>query len=370
MEVYQPERRRKGRARERYVARQAKQMATRRVDPQDEEAQQAALGYEPEFFDEQPVMSHAPYDPGRFNSEMLKGRALVVSRDALWYLQHNTYALIGLIGVVVIVVGLFLGTHVFGGRVFPNVWSMGVNLGDLTVDEAATALQTKWANTTLQLHDGSRVWTVSTGQLGLVLDPDATVANARTAGLAGIPLGYSVLPVVNLNVLTTQNYLLDLTEQSKILPYNAGYRWDGDQLVGVPGSDGRYLDVAATMAALTNNAAQISARGSFDLIMTTMPPDVRDPTPYLDQARAFTLQNFILKGYDPFTDEHFAWTTDRNTLTSWLEADQDGLGLRKDIFANFVDAQTASLKQTNEQRYIDPLELDGEDADGDPRREQ
>ena len=126
-------------------ARQTKQMATRRVDPQDEEAQHAALGYEPEFFDEKPVMSHAPYDPGRFNPAMLKGRALVVSRDALWYVQHNTYILIGLIGLVVLVVGLFLGTHVFGGRVFPNVWSLGVDVGDMTVDEAASALQTKWA---------------------------------------------------------------------------------------------------------------------------------------------------------------------------------------------------------------------------------
>ncbi len=356
MEVYQPERRRKGRARERYAARQAKQMATRRADPQDEAAQRAAPGYEQEFFDEQPVMSHAPYDPGRLNPEMLKGRALVLSRDALWYIQHNTYVLVGLVGLVVLVVGLFLGTHVFGGRVFPNVWSLGVDLGDLTVDEAASALQTKWANTTLQLHDGDRVWTASTGQLGLQLDTDATVANARAAGLAGIPLGYSVLPAVSMDVLTTQNYLLDLTEQSKILPYNAGYRWEGDQLVGVPGTDGRFLDVAATLAALNTNLAQISARGSFNLVMTTMPPDVRDPTPYLDQARAFTLQNFILKGYDPFTDEHFAWTTDRNTLTSWLEADQSGLGLREDVFATFVDAQTASLAQSNVQRYIDPLD--------------
>ncbi len=359
MEVYQPERRRKGRARERYVARQARQMATRHVDPQDEEAQRAALGYQPEFFDEKPVMSHAPYDPGRLNPEMLKGRALVFSRDALWYVQHNTYILLAMIAVVVLVIGLFLGTHVFGGRVFPNVWALGVDVGDMTVDQAASALQTKWANTTLQLRDGDRVWTASTGQLGLRLDADATVANARAAGLAGIPLGYSVLPVVSMDVLTTQNYLLDLTEQSKILPYNAGYRWDGDQLVGVPGTDGRFLDVAATLAALTTNLAQISARGSFNLVMTTMAPDVIDPTPYLDQARAFTLQNFILKGYDPFTDEHFAWTTDRNTLTSWLEADQDGLGLRQDVFATFVDAQTASLAQSNAQRYIDPLDSMG-----------
>ena len=88
--------------------------------------------------------------------------------------------------------------------------------------------------------------------------------------------------------------------------------------------------------------------------MTTMPPDARDPSEYLGQAKAFTTQNFVIKGYDPFTDEHFAWTTDRNTLTSWLEVDKNGLGLRQDVFAAFVQAQTASLEQTNPQRYIEP----------------
>ena len=156
---------------------------------------------------------------------MLKGRALVFTRDALWYVQHNTYhpdrhhrrwsSLI---------IGLFLGTHVFGGRIFPNVWALNTNLGDMTVEEAAAALQNKWANgTQIQLRDGDRIWAVTPAQLGLSLDAAATVEAARNVGLAGIPLGYGVMPVVNMDLLTTQNFLLDLTEQTKILPYNAGF---------------------------------------------------------------------------------------------------------------------------------------------------
>jgi LysM repeat protein len=343
MDVYQPERRRKGRARERYAARQVKQMVTRRDAP--------------EVIEETPVMTRAPYDPGRFSAEILKGRALVASRDAVWYLRHNTYVLIGVIGLIVAVAGLFLGVHLIGGRIFPNVWALGVNIGDMTAEEAASTLQSQWASSLhLTLRDGDRTWSATPAQLGLKLDATATAQAARQVGLAGIPLGYGVLPVVNLDIITTQNYLLDLTEQSKILPYNAGYRWQGDQLVGVEGTDGRFLDVAATMADLQQNLPLIAASGQFDLTMTTMPPDVRDPSEYLDQARAFASQNFMIKGYDPFTDETFAWTTDRGTLTSWLEVHKDGLGLREDVFASFVQAQTNSLAQTNPQRYVEPLD--------------
>jgi LysM repeat protein len=340
MEVYQPERKRKGQARERAAARQRKQMATRH-----------------EQITEKPVMTRAPRDPGRVNPNVLRGHALVFTRDALWYLKHNTYILLAIVGLILLIVGVYLGTHVFGGRLFPNVWALNTSIGDLTIEEATAALQSKWDNSTqITLRDGNRTWLATPAQLGLRLNAPATVEGARAVGLAGVPFGYSVTPVVDMDLLTTQNFLLDLTEQTKILPYNAGYRWEGDQLVGAAGTDGRFLDLAATMANLSNSLALVAASEQFNLTMTTMPPDVRDPTPYLDQARSFAGQSFIIKGYDPFTDEHFAWTTDRATLTSWLEAHEGGLGLREDVFAAFVQAQTNALAQTNPQRYIEPMD--------------
>ena len=346
MDVYQPERRHpKGQARERYAARQRKEMVRR-----------SSTGpAEPELIAEKPVMSRAPTDPGRVNSEVMKGRALVLTRDALWYVQHKRIIPVTFFAAVFAIVGIYLGTHLLGARVFPNVWALNVNLGDMSVEEAASTLQNKWNNATqIQLHDGDRIWAATPAEMGLSLDAVATVESARKAGLSGVPMGIGVLPVVNMNLLTTQNFLLDLTEQTKILPYNAGFKWDGDNLVGVAGTDGRYLDVAATMSTLQSNLSFIASTGKFDLAMTTSPPDARDPAPFLTQARAFTAQNFIIKGYDPFTDEHFAWTTDRNTLTSWLEVDKNGLGLRQDVFANFVQAQTNSLERTNNLRYVEP----------------
>jgi lipoprotein-anchoring transpeptidase ErfK/SrfK len=341
MDVYQPERKQRGQARERFAARQRKQMVTRSA---------------PEVAIEKPVMSRAPYDPGLVNTEVFKGRALVVVRDVLWYINHNVFARLGLIALVVVIVGLFLGTHLIGGRLFPNVWALNTNLGEMSLAEAAATLQTKWmSGMRIQLRDGDRVWAATPAQIGLSLDAAATVEAARNVGMAGMPFGYSVMPVVNMDLLTSQNFFLDLTEQSKVLPYNAGFEWQGEDLVGKPGTDGRFLDVAATISNLQSNLSMIGATGVFDLVMSVTPPEVRDPSPYLANAKAFASQPaFLIKGYDPFTDEHFAWSTDRTTLTSWLEVDENGLGLRRDVFAGFVQAQTASLAQTDAQRFIEP----------------
>jgi LysM repeat protein len=138
------------------------------------------------------------------------------------------------------------------------------------------------------------------------------------------------------------------------VPYNAGYRWEGDQLVGVPGSDGRFLDVAVTMEDLGENLTQVANQRRLDLVMTPMEPDIFDPAPYLEQARALTSQTFLLRAYDPFTNQTVAWTPDRDSFTSWLEAGVDSLSLREEDFAEYVDTQTATLSQQNPLLYIEP----------------
>lgn len=306
---------------------------------------------------EAPVMSRAPYEPRGIDGEVLKGRALVLLRDGAWYLRQNRLLLVGAALLPVLLAAFYIGIHVFGDRVFPNVWALGQNIGDMTATDAAAMLQREWfQNTEITLADGDRSWMVTPQQIGLHLDAAATVKDAKSVGLAGFPLGIGITPSVSLDFLTAQTYLLDLSDQTKIQPRNASFRWQGDQFMGVEGSDGRFLDIAATMEALQSSLAMTAETRHFDLIMTTMPPDVRDPQPYMQQAQVFASHSFVIRGYDPFDDESFAWTTDRDTLTSWLEVGTDGLTLRQDVFASFVAAQTQSIEATDEHRYIEPLD--------------
>ncbi len=348
MEIYGQEKRATRKARERQNARQRKQMVVRR-DPHD--ADPAVT--QPV---ERPVMSRAPREADKFDLEVLKGHALVLARDAAWFLRQNPLIVVGLALLPVLVFGLYVGAFVIGDRVFPNVWVLGRDLGGLSADDAAGELARQWAETRIELTDGSRAWTVSPGELGMTLDAAATVAAAKNVGLAGVPFGYDVAPSFSLDFLAAQNTLLDLTEATKILPYNASFRWAGEQLTGVTGTDGRFLDIAATLSALESNLVLTARSEALALAMTTMPPDTRDPAPYVAQAQAFVSKPFVIRGYDPFNDEHFAWTTDRNTLTSWLEVGTDGLTLRQDVYADFVAAQTVSLQSVEGTRYVEPID--------------
>ncbi len=351
MDIYQPNRKARGRARERHASRRGNAMVTRSAAPNSIDDNNTPL------IAETPVMSRAPRTITADNLEVWKGRALVFTRDAAWYARRSPWVWGSAIAAVLLLIALFFGHYITGARVYPNVWALETDLGGLTPDEASAALQSAWTrDVRIILRDGAREWSALPADLGMRLNAPVTIEAARAVGLGGMPFGYEVLPAVELDFLTAQNFLLDLTELSKILPYNAGYSWQGDQLVGMPGTDGRFLDIAATMETLQNNLPQIATTGVFNITMTTTPPDQRDPEPYLLQARAFTAQDFIIRGYDPFSDEHFAWTTDRNTLTSWLEAGESGLSLRDDLFADFIAAQTASLQSTNDRRYVEPID--------------
>lgn len=278
----------------------------------------------------------------------------LAAADVLWQARHDVRIPLAIVGALVASMLLFIGFHVVGGRVFPNVWALGVNLGGRTNAEAITALETEWSQLTLTLHDDERTWTLTPGELGIRLNAEETVNAARGAGLSGLPFGTAVLPTVEIDELRAQSRLLDMTPITGIDPYNAGYRWEADQLVGVPGSPGRYLDVTTTLAALTDALPRVMEARRLALAMTSIDPDILDPTPFLAQAQTLVTQPFNLYGYDPFTDERVLWRTDRDTFTSWIEAGANGLTLREEAFAPFLDLQTQSLEASNPLRYLEP----------------
>jgi len=290
-----------------------------------------------------------------------RARAELWIRDAWWYALHRPYVARAIgIGLVALF-ALFVVSHLVTGRLFPNVWALGTHLGDLTVEEAAAKLEQTWRTSLrLQLTAGERSWSVKPDELGLILDSHKTAERARAVGMAGLPFGYSVEPVVDVDLFVAQNYLLNLTEEANYAAYNAGYRWEGDRLVGVEGRPGAVLDVGSTVERLRENAAAVAATGTLELVMNPLQPEVIDPEPYLEQAAALASQQFTLIGYDPMRDERITWATDRDTFTSWLEAKTDGLGLREDVFHDFLQAQNATLNpEPDGVRYLEPTETMG-----------
>lgn len=292
-----------------------------------------------------------------------RGRLLLTAQDALWYVRgHMNWVWRGVgVGVAMLVL-LFFMTYTVSGRIYPNVSTMGVNIGGMTLQEAQTALQAAWQDEieVLVVADGILKDTVRPQQLGLQFDAAATAAAAREVGVRDGFFGVAVEPVVMLTdagYLALQDYLMNMTETINTPPYNAGFRWDGDTLMPVMGRPGQLLDIAPTLAGVQENPAAVLALRRLTVYVSPVPPDVTDPAAYLQAAEQFTREPFALVGYDPYTDKTVRWSTDRDTLTSWLEVDNTGLALREEAFAPFVEAQTRSLNPDGEMvRYLNTEE--------------
>ncbi|MEO8606843.1 MAG: L,D-transpeptidase family protein [Chloroflexota bacterium] len=337
MNVYEPGQRRRNKARERYMVRQNKR---------------SSMAGNMSWRDKLPDVSL----PG-MNGDA-RARVGIIFRDFFWYLTHSVSVLLGVVVIGLVIFGLYAGSHVTSGRIFPNVWASGVYLGDMTVEEATAALNDAWnTSVQIQLVDGDRVWKAQPAQLGMQIDAQKTAEAARNVGMSGIPMGWGIKPVVSIDFNTAQNYLLDLTSDTDSPPYNAGYTWQGDQLVGLPGRDGRMLDVAQAMDTLTNDTVTIAETRRLNLAMSNIPPDNNDPKDALADAQAVAGKPFTLYGYDPFKDQSVSWSTSREVLASWLEAGPDGLTLRDDAYSAFLEAQNHSLNADgSELRYLDPIE--------------
>lgn len=243
------------------------------------------------------------------------------------------------------------------GAIFPNVWSLGVDLGSLTVEAAADALARAWTtDIRIRLINGEQEWTAQPTELGLQLDARETAARARGAGLAGIPFGFGVTPVVNLNEEMASAFLNELAAEIAVAPVNAGYEWRDDQLFGVPGREGRRLDVAATLDWLAAFPDSTAERRQLDLTILPVSPEVMDPTIFHEQAHLLVTHPFEFRGYDPFHDETITWTPSQTELASWLEARTAGLTLRPGALEHFIATRNALLDDGTTARYVDASE--------------
>jgi len=282
------------------------------------------------------------------NRPSSQGRLPLLLQDIGWYVRQGGWLVRSGMIIAGVVLVVFFMTFAFSSRLYPNVTVMNVDIGRMTPEQATATLQQAWVEE-IEIDlvvDGEVVDAMRPAEMGLQFDAAATVAQAEELsfriGLVETP----ILPEVTLTdsgYLAMQDYLLNLADTVNIAPFNPGFEWEGDILVGVPGRPGRLLDIAPTLAALQESPAGILELGQFNIFTTPVQPEAQDPTPYLETAQAYTQQPFTLTGYDPFRDEVVSWSTDRETLTSWIEVSDGGLSLRETVFAPFVQAQTNSL---------------------------
>lgn len=265
-------------------------------------------------------MNYSPaIDPpaNRQRATPRRGRVLV------WLLFPVLFALALAVGIVA---GGLSFTYA-RGNILPGVSSLGVPLNGLTVDEAASALQTRWDEQTVTLQYGETGWPVSPAELGMTLDATATAEAAFARGrsidslraLLGDRAGwFSVLPVWGFDPATAQGTLAGLAPQLAVAPVDAAVRVSSGRAIAVPAVEGRELDMAGTLTALAADPTGVLTAGRLSLSTRPVAAAVTDVSAVVDDVNRMLSTTVTLEAYDPVRDEQFSWTAAPSVWSEWL----------------------------------------------------
>ncbi len=231
----------------------------------------------------------------------------------------------------------------YSDRIYQGVYSAGIPLGDLTLNEAQDALRaalSPYPGVPITLQYDQQAWLLSAADLGITVNAAATAAEAFGVGRRGLAdsdgdllnrwlglradlvtqwealqHGIQVSPTLNLNqdqlALTLRRIAqqIDLPAQEGMLVIN------GLEVSGLPGRVGRQVDFAATWDALL---AQVRAGtgGTVALVVHERRPVVLSVETAVGRAQALLGRSLLLTGDGADGPRQFA--VDAAQLRQWL----------------------------------------------------
>ncbi|MFQ6101771.1 MAG: VanW family protein [Anaerolineae bacterium] len=222
-------------------------------------------------------------------------------------------------------------------RIYPGVHVWGVDVGGMRPEEAATALEHRLGLDTplVTLRGPDRSWAVRPTDLGLRLDPQATVAPAYRLGrefswagnllahLELLLLGLDLPPVAVYDERVARLYLETLAEEINLPPADASLALDGVTPVVEPARPGRYLDVEATLASLTPVVTRL-APAEVDLVVREIAPPIADAEPARAEAEALLDGPLTLVLADPREGDPGPWILSPERLATMLVVRAEG----------------------------------------------
>ncbi len=210
-------------------------------------------------------------------------------------------ALFGGIALFIIILIIWtLGYQlVYAGRIFPGISVAGINLSGMSPTEASIKLNEELIfpyQGQILLRDGDRIWTASPAELGMVFDASASASSAyqvgRSGGLFGAfsdqldsrKQGKSADVVIIFDQQVAYAYLQSIALGLNHPPVEASLDIQGTEVISQPGMVGRYLNVDATLIALS---AQLQSfrDGEVLMVVDEVHPEMVDVSSQADTAR-------------------------------------------------------------------------------------
>jgi len=184
-------------------------------------------------------------------------------------------------------------------RIYPGVWVWGLDVGGMRLEEAAAVLEDGLGLEAplVTLLGPDRSWGVRPADLGLRLDPWATLSPAYCLGRehswAGnllthvrlLVFSVNLPPIVVYDERVARLYLEALAGRVNLSPTDASLSLDGVTPAVNPAQPGRYLDVEATLVALAPVVTRL-APAEVELVVREIPPPIADAEPARAEAEA------------------------------------------------------------------------------------
>jgi len=245
-------------------------------------------------------------------------------------------------------------THLYDGRIYPRVTALGVDIGGMTRQEAATALLNASApalSGNLVLYDGSFRRDIPWTEVNPTFDVDATLDAALAAGRGEVRLleqinawfqNYTLAPVFTLDLQAVQPVLEVLSLELSVFPVDASVGLEGDRAIIIPGQPGRVLDVTATLGQLAAVPVTPGANTAVPLLFRDVYPVEPDTAGVQAQAEALLERTVEVRAYDVLTSQMLRWRLDRSIIAGWLRLVQHEDGVSR------VESDPAAVTATLE----------------------
>lgn len=266
----------------------------------------------------------------------------------MWWLSipSNRNRLFRALGLSLLIVSIsflaLLSAAYFGLRLF-NVILPGVHVNEqdltfTTVEDAIPLLNVS-SERDYYVVLFSPDWSVSRvpSELGLRIDAETTAQNAFEIGYAdgfwagvirmlGLAEPRLIVPVVSFDEDTARTGLQALSLDANIVPQEAHFALENDQLVSDPGIYGRTLDVDATFQSLAANPTVTMLSGYLPASLVAVVPAIAEiPPDVLAQAQEYLTTSITFKAYDPIADTYTDWVVPPETLAATIRLQiQDG----------------------------------------------
>jgi vancomycin resistance protein YoaR len=245
-------------------------------------------------------------------------------------------------------------------RIYSGVLVWGVDVGGMRPEEAIATLEDGLGLDAplVTLYGPDRSWSVRPADLGLQLDPWATLSPAYYLGRSGawtdnittrlrlMIYGEDLSPVVVYDERVARLYLETLAEQINLPSTAAAFSLDGATPVASSARPGRHVDVDATLAALFPAVTRL-APAEMTLVVYEVLPAVADAEPARAEAEALLDGPLTLVLDRPREGDPGPWVVPPEELAAMLVIQTEGqelhAALDEDALRFYLGGLTATL---------------------------